>query len=131
MVPNVLKNFGLKAAIEEIIRRFSKDNQITFNLQINKDVKIPKEKELPIYRIIQECINNAIRHGRSNKIQIEVLKKNGFTVKIADDGIGFDQLLLKHGLGLRNIEARAKSIDAVLNVESQVGKGTNIIITSL
>lgn len=131
MVPNVLKNFGLKAALEEIIRRFSKDSSIQFNLKMDKDVNIPDDSLLPVYRIIQESITNSIRHGHANKIQIELLKENGYLLKISDNGEGFDVSESKSGLGLRNIEARAKAIDATFHIESAIRKGTVVKIKSI
>lgn len=131
LVPSVLHSFGLKAAVEEIIRRFSKDDQIIFNLHIEKDISIDQENELAIYRIIQESITNAIRHGKATKIQIEFLNQNGFLLKISDNGKGFDVSQIKTGLGLRNIEARAKSIDATFNVQSTPNTGTYIVVKSI
>ena len=128
LVPNVLHRFGFRAAIEEVIRRFSGDNKIEFSLKIEDDTAINQDIHLPLYRIIQESINNAIRHGKADKIQVEIRTNGGLNLSIRDNGKGFNPDEIKAGLGLRNIEARAKSILANLKIISSPGKGCEIII---
>jgi len=131
LVPNVLKNFGMHASLEELKRRLEKVSDTQITLEVNEDIKFEDSIALSLYRIIQESINNAVRHGNAKNISINLNDTPDLFLCIEDNGQGFDVAQLKEGLGLRNIEARAKSIDAELDIESELGTGTKIIIRSI
>lgn len=130
LVPNVLKQFGLKASIEELKRKIEKSSEVKIEIQFNDQENIPGDETLSLYRIIQEGVNNAIRHGNATQVDIKYSSVVDFLqLSITDNGEGFNIDTNNPGLGLRNIEARAKSIDADININSDIGKGTSIIIT--
>ena len=83
-----------------------------------------------VYRIIQESLNNAIKYAQASNVNIEIkkdLKKVKFI--ISDDGIGFSKNEIEYGNGLNNIEKRAKDINATINIDSVLEKGTKIELT--
>ena len=87
-------------------------------------------KEMVLFRIVQESINNAIKHAHAKNIDISLLYDHlVFTLTIVDDGTGFeiDKLLAADtGIGLKNMKNRATLIGGTLHISSAPGKGTNI-----
>jgi PAS domain S-box-containing protein len=82
-----------------------------------------------IFRIVQEALNNAIRHGRAKKIEIEFKKKdNHISLQIADNGCGFPKKPNIRGMGLNIMKYRASIIGASFDLESKTGKGTSITL---
>ncbi len=91
---------------------------------------IGAEKKLLVFRIVQEAINNAIKHGKAKSIRIAlVYNPEGLSVEIEDNGLGFDvgKMDDSKGLGLHNMHVRAKMLGN-LNINSEPGKGTFITI---
>ncbi|MBL7754109.1 MAG: sensor histidine kinase, partial [Chitinophagaceae bacterium] len=85
--------------------------------------------EIVVYRIIQECVNNVIKHSKANKLDISILKdEEGLRVTIEDNGIGFNKANLENpsGIGMRNIQARVDYLKGNLDIDTQPGKGTLI-----
>ena len=130
LVPNVLKQFGMRSALDELKRRTEKTSDIAIQLDIQEEITKDEQAQLSVYRIVQETINNAIRHGGAKNIKITLKWKNKLFLQIQDDGMGFDTSQKNQGLGLRNIEARAKSIGAKLEIKSEPGKGTAVYVKS-
>ncbi|MBK6264760.1 histidine kinase [Marivirga sp. S37H4] len=84
------------------------------------------ENKVILFRIIQECINNTLKHSEAKQIKF-VIERDQHLL-IADDGKGFDQGQAKNGLGLVNIQERAKIIGVDLTIKSSMGNGTQIDI---
>jgi len=95
---------------------------------------LESQKEILLFRIFQESINNVIKHAAANKISVNLLFSETLVIfKIADDGKGFDEELMKKTkksqAGIKNIMKRASLMDATATVESKINAGTQIIIT--
>lgn len=92
-------------------------------LELNKDQK------LVLIRVIQECLNNAIKHAHPDKITIQ-LYKNGTSrkIEINDDGKGFDTKQASSGSGMFNLNKRMETIGGKFHLTSEVGKGTQITL---
>ena len=120
--------------LSEIITKLIDDNAVVtktiFDLTIDKYIdweEVSGEIKINIYRIIQETIHNVNKYAKAEKCFIMLLKTNeNITVRIWDDGIGFNQEIVKKGIGLKNINKRAKTMNAQLKIESEIGKGTHI-----
>lgn len=83
------------------------------------------QKRVVVFRIIQECLNNILKHASANQVIISISKKDGKEVlEISDDGIGFVETGIQAGSGLMNIRQRAALIGGEVQWESHVGKGT-------
>jgi signal transduction histidine kinase len=83
--------------------------------------------EEELYRIVQEALNNAVKHAKAQKITIKFrFEERRFCLEVRDDGSGFDQGIARQsgGMGLRGIEERIQRIGGQLIVESVLGKGT-------
>lgn len=102
----------------------NRDLNINWNL-VNDDIKIN------IYRVIQEALQNSIKHAKAKTICVELKKdKDNIYLKIEDNGKGFDtDKLKKNGIGLTNMLARVKTLGGDFTIKSNLGKGTEIKIT--
>ncbi|BAV07009.1 Signal transduction histidine kinase [Filimonas lacunae] len=97
--------------------------------------KLSSGKEVVVFRLCQEALNNIVKHSNAKNVTVIVSYSDGFlTVKISDDGVGFDLILAdrlsveKESTGLHNMSSRAKLIDAEFKIKSFPGKGTDVEI---
>ncbi|TMM32473.1 sensor histidine kinase [Polaribacter aestuariivivens] len=133
LLPPILEKFGLKDAIEELADSFnnSKKINIKYNLEYSKAYLTP-QKELHLFRIVQELINNSVRHGKAKNsiLNINCTPKN-LLFSYADDGCGFDVKSQNHqkGLGMKNIESRVAILKGNYAIETALNKGFKIKIT--
>ena len=101
--------------------------------QKGDEINIPDQKKLVIFRIVQECLQNIIKHSNANQIHVTFdYQKDQLIITIIDNGKGFDPATpdTKDGQGLQNIINRAVMIGGAAKIISQLGDGTTIIITS-
>ena len=130
--PVMFERIGLKIAVEQMVFRIQENNDFMISTELNYSECLPKNTELQLYRIIQECINNIIKHANAfaGLIKIEE-NKNKLIVTIKDNGKGFnvDQKLRDiNSFGLHNIKERAKSIGGKTFITS-TKEGTTIQIS--
>lgn len=128
LLPPTLENFGLREAIRELCDAYPKEGapEIHFELVQNDPVPVDKAVELGLFRILQELLNNSIKHSGASHIGINLwLKPGGITLHYRDDGRGFDpaQISKRSGLGLQNIESRANMIGAAYELLTEPGAG--------
>lgn len=132
LVPNTLERRGLLEAIRELMHQVKTRQPVNIQLYVVKDIKVPKEKEIHVFRMIQEIVHNTIKHADANNLQIGLSEENGHLLcLIKDDGRGFDKekvLSDSAGLGLRSLESRCEILNGVLTCESTPGAGTNYFI---
>ncbi|WP_170971201.1 sensor histidine kinase [Ilyomonas limi] len=122
---------GLIGAIEYEFDLLKKSGAFATSLIIEGEpYTFPDQKELILFRIFQEVINNIIKHAQASLIQVRVcFCIDKFMLEINDDGQGFDvNNTTNNGLGLKNIRNRSQLIGALHNIDSQPGKGTMIKI---
>lgn len=131
MMPNALLKSGLASGIRDFINkldaRILKINLFTEGLDHHLDENI----ELVLYRIIQECVNNVIKHAKASSLDITIIKdENELSVSIEDNGIGFDTSDKNkfEGIGLKNISTRIQYLKGTVEWDSSIGKGTAIVI---
>ena len=134
--PYQIERLGLSRAIQSIVERASKSTNIVFTKSIDKIDKLVKpEVEINLYRIIQECINNILKHSKATEVILNVSKgSDNISILISDDGVGFDQNKVRsdpagHGFGLRGIAERVKLFDGRFNIQTAPGEGTDYNIT--
>lgn len=127
LIPPSLQEFGLLKAIREYASKYSVSK---FEIVEKTDLPgISQELQLELFRISQELISNAIKHGAADKMKI-VFSYESKLLKIifTDNGKGFDTKFHSNGMGLRNMQGRIKSHNGAIKIESQIGKGTSIKI---
>jgi len=129
--PPELQN-GLIPGIESLFDRISSLNNISFDIKLDKEIDFNTFKEVEIYniyRIIQEFVNNSLKHSKCSKIVCSILKqKNTIKIVLNDNGVGFDYESVQKGLGLQNIQNRAKIANVALDYTSKINVGTQIEI---
>jgi signal transduction histidine kinase len=120
-----LKNFVNQLNIKESI-----DVQISDALEQKLNtIRFTALEGIQIYRIIQESLNNAIKHAEANQITISFdYKHNQLIIKIEDDGKGFDLDKVKLSNGIINLQKRSDKLKAKLDIQSQLNKGTKILL---
>jgi PAS domain S-box-containing protein len=132
LMPKTIQDFGIKAAILLLLSnaKLAYSYQINTHFNFENDRFSPKT-ETNLYRIVQEALNNIIKHAAAKTIFIQMIKSDdNLSITIEDDGIGFDKekIQMKEGIGLKNIENRVFYLNGKLTVESSPGKGTLIVI---
>ncbi len=130
--PSILNDFGFVAGVRELAQRLSAPPLFHIHAEVsNKANKLPEDIQLPVFRIIQELINNAIKHARAKKVQINLCTKGGeLDLSVMDDGKGFnkDKVFLK-GSGLRGIRNRVFMLNGKFDIQSSPQSGTYIRIS--
>lgn len=131
MMPITLSKYGLHTALEELVDKYSFDGKPTVIYQafgINHSSR--SDLDLFVFRIIQELINNAIKHADADEIIIQInYMGDKMIITVEDDGNGFEYDFVKsNGMGLKNIDFRVKYLRGVLSVESSPGNGTITVI---
>jgi signal transduction histidine kinase len=133
--PYQIDRLGLKKSLESIINRAAQTTTISFTSDIDPiDDLIPKEMEIHVYRIIQECVNNIIKHAHATAGKVTIKRwYNRLNIDVEDNGTGFDVSLQRtqneRGIGLQGIIERTRFIGGTMRMESDTGKGTRVLIT--
>ncbi|MBD9356447.1 sensor histidine kinase [Methylomonas albis] len=127
--PLVLTELGLKATLEEMVNHWSERNadlQLTIRCSDAVD-GLDKNLTIQVFRVIQECLTNVVRHAQAHKVSIDLEKLDQphicLQLKVQDDGRGCDLQTTSQGFGLLGIKERIKSLDGELQVSSQPGAG--------
>ncbi|PLW92225.1 MAG: two-component sensor histidine kinase [Marinilabiliales bacterium] len=124
--PKILERYGLEKATRMIAESMNPNNKIEYSIVFDTHgIRLPNKTELALYRIICELINNSVQHSGAKKINISLIHRaRMIELRYSDDGKGFFPENAKgKGMGLDNIESRARSIDAQSNIFSKPGKG--------
>jgi len=121
-----ISNFIEKAGIAS--------NEIIFNFSVAetvcKEAKFTSVQGMNIYRIIQEAVNNALKHANATSVSVHIDKKDAiYHIRIKDDGKGFDVAQTASGNGLHNIEKRARELEGRVAIASEKEAGTTIEIS--
>jgi signal transduction histidine kinase len=124
-------DLGIVDSINDLIENIHLTRKININLQIDETIEnhLDGNHKLTIFRILQESLNNVIRHAKANRVTISIqLQKNRIGLIIKDDGIGFSQDSIKKGAGLKNITNRVYLINGDFQINSKPGHGCEILI---
>lgn len=135
LYPYQLERLGLTKALESITERALKSSEIKFTKEIETiDNIFSHDGEINIFRIVQECINNIVKHSGAKRASLKI-KNTGrdLLITISDNGKGFDvnEILSdksKTGIGLINMKERLKLLDGIFEIKSAPGKGTKFKI---
>jgi signal transduction histidine kinase len=123
----MLDDLGLAPALNWHARETSKRTGL--NVVVSADDAIdslPDEHRTCIYRVVQEAVNNAVRHANARTVEVAVRKeRQKVNVTVQDDGAGFDTRFMR-GLGLLGMEERVRRMGGRLKIRSEPGRGTLI-----
>jgi signal transduction histidine kinase len=134
LYPNELERYGLENAVEILSKQISDEFGIFMSCDLaGIDNKTSKSNKINLYRIMQEFVNNSIKHAQSKAIRItSQLKNSSIQLVLQDNGIGFDVNQVNNtankSFGLLNIEERIKMMNGQLTYETSPGHGTKFII---
>lgn len=133
MMPEALVKFGLDTALKDLCNDTQQSGALEVRYQsINmENAEVDQTTSITIYRIIQELINNVMKHAGARAAIVQVSKTNGaISITVEDDGKGFDSSILNksRGIGWSNIQSRVEFLKGKLDVQSAPGKGTSVHI---
>lgn len=133
MMPEALVKFGLDTAIRDVCNDINKSGalHVTYQSIGLETAQVDQTKSVTIYRIIQELLNNAMKHAAAKNVLVQVSHTNNqLAVTVEDDGKGFDPSILKRskGIGWSNIQNRVEFLKGKWDVDSRPGKGTSVNI---
>ncbi len=128
--PAALDSLGIVAALQWYTRQCAERAGLEIKFSgPDKFERLPMETELILYRVAQEGITNAIRHGKAQAIEIILERKsNTIQLTIKDNGKGFNPVATNHGLGLVGIRERVELLDGNFSVKTTPGSGTQLLI---
>jgi signal transduction histidine kinase len=132
IMPNMLIKNSLSDALRDLISKTNSPKlQIDLKMEGLKN-DLNQNIQVVMYRVIQECINNTIKHAKANRVEISLIQSNTMIKAIfKDDGVGFNPLKISSkndGLGLDNIKSRIDMLKGDLKIKSAEGQGTSIVM---
>ncbi len=130
LLPPIIDKFGLDAGIKELVEDLNKTKKVKITYTNHLDLNsLEVTKHLHVFRILQELINNSMRHGQASEIHIEMalLEQNRMLI-YTDNGKGFDidDHENQKGLGMKNIESRVAYLDGTYTIFSEINKGIKV-----
>lgn len=135
MMPEILVKYGLDAALKEFCAEIDRSGVLHVNYQSvgMQKADIPQTTSIAIYRIVQELLNNAMKHANAKNVLVQLHQSDQeklLAVTVEDDGNGFDTNLLAKadGMGWHNIKNRIEFLKGKVDVQSGAGKGTSVMI---
>ncbi|MEP1034071.1 sensor histidine kinase [Ekhidna sp.] len=128
MMPIILKKYGLKHAITDLFEKVSSDD---FEAAISRwdDPDLDDTRALMLYRIVQELLNNSIKHAEASSISFSIQKGDAeLVMEYVDNGKGYPPHILKRsdGMGLLNIKNRSQAIGAILTFSNREDGGSKV-----
>jgi signal transduction histidine kinase len=128
MMPGLLTKLGLYEAVEDLFEQIDENTALKAICEISgdHDERLPENKEIMLYRIVQELTNNTLKHAQAENIALRVSVVPGSMEMVyTDDGKGFDydKKLENESLGLKSIQSRVNFLNGFLTVDSKPGQG--------
>jgi signal transduction histidine kinase len=125
--PGNLEQDGLVRALKTHSAALQGRIGLPIVVESDLDERLPLAIEETLYRIAQEALHNIVKHAAAKQVRLEIRRRDGVTLAVADDGKGFDQDAVPDGhLGLAGMRARSDRIGARFTCRSRPGRGTTI-----
>jgi len=132
IMPGTFIKYGLIVSINELVNIINETNKIEVNFRnVGIESRYNENLEISVYRIVQEALNNILKHANANMININLSQENKLlALSIKDNGKGMDNIELykNKGLGWKSIFSRVQMLNGNINVITGINKGTNINI---
>jgi len=130
LMPEALMKLGLQQALQDYCEGLSEGQPFVINSQFHGlEKRMDAATEVVVYRIVQELLNNAVKHSGASTILAQVMRQeNNLTITVEDDGKGFDKEAVVQGAGLKNIRSRVDYLKGQLDIQTKDGKGTSVHI---
>lgn len=130
LTPGVLEDFGLRIALESLLKRLTPAGlPVRLHLAGLDGERLPAAVEITVYRTVQELLNNVMKHAQPTEVEVHVAREDGrLFVSVEDNGHGFDPANLAEqpltGIGLAGVRNRVALLGGQLSVTSRLGQGT-------
>ena len=116
-----------------MINKINEASNVVFEYEIdNIDHTLPKDQEINCYRVLQELLNNIIKHSNARAGWVKIIRLNkSIVIHEEDDGVGFDYESVKsesRGFGLSGVKERTDILKGKLEIETAINRGTNVVI---
>jgi signal transduction histidine kinase len=132
MMPGLLTKYCVLDALEDLIEQVEEMKDIHASMIVEGEQRRLKENtEIMVYRIIQEMVNNTLKHANAKNIRLEIeLDAERMTVDYKDDGKGFDaeEKIKAKSIGLTSIQSRVKFLNGAVTIQSERNKGSHFSI---
>jgi signal transduction histidine kinase len=128
--PSALDDFGLVAALERLVETFRESTAIAVDFEAAFTDRLPPDVETALYRIVQECLTNIVKHARASRVSIVIARKpSSVSAVIEDDGVGFEPGTVREGgLGLVGMRERVGLLGGRMTIESSPEAGTTCFV---
>lgn len=121
----ILEIHGLEGALKSLCSSVSHQHRIAVELHAEAVPELPGEINLCLFRVVQEAINNAVKHGHARSVDVFLQTEvDGLSLKVRDDGAGFDPARPANGLGLASMHERLRFVGGRLEIRSRPDEGT-------
>ncbi|MDR2207222.1 MAG: histidine kinase [Flavobacteriaceae bacterium] len=132
MMPETLVKFGLQKVLQDYCNGLNASQNLIINTNFHGlEQRIDSTTEMMIYRIVQELVNNAVKHSAASSILVQVTRHEKLlSATVEDDGKGFDisAAEIKNSAGMQNIRSRIDYLRGKMDIQSQPGKGTSVYV---
>lgn len=133
LMPRVIDDMGLVSAVEALVSDVSDSTGMKVDFLVNLESELDEKMKITIYRVIQELVNNTVKHAKAKDLIIQLLEYPEYiSLMVEDNGVGFDKEAVtdeKDCFGLRSLESRVNAAGGTLEVDSKPGSGTNVFIS--
>ncbi|WP_223652917.1 PAS domain-containing sensor histidine kinase [Hymenobacter psoromatis] len=130
LTPSILEDFGLAVALQELVSRIPASLAVDLNLR-GLDQPLPALLATAVYRIVQELVNNVMKHAQAQEVFVEVSREDHQVyISVEDDGVGFDAggAAARTGIGLAGIRTRLGLLGGTFSSQSRPGQGTSFLL---
>lgn len=119
-------------SVEDLLKSIESSSQVHCNLEFTTDLewdRLNSEVKINIYRILQEALQNCIKHALAKNIKVTLAGNDrDILVRVEDDGVGYKVKNEKKGIGLKNITSRVRKMNGTVDIKSKIGKGTTLMV---
>lgn len=129
LMPDMLLQGGLAEAVFYFCNSLQQNTGLIFSCQQYDEIaRMQPEFELSVYRIIQELLQNVIKHAQATKVMVQLSRplEETLAITIEDDGVGFDAKDQHDGMGLKSIRNRVQAMGGIIDLSSDIGNGTMV-----
>lgn len=124
---SALQHLGLAIALNNLCHSIAHQHHIVVDFSSDDIQGLPPDVNLCVFRVVQEALSNAVRHGKAKRIRVLLHKEEDqLTLNVSDEGHGFDPAVASGGLGLLSMLERVRFMGGSVLVKSQVGHGTQV-----
>ena len=129
MMPEELTRFGLISALESLVQSIQSLKLQSEFIHYGMTERIEPAKEVHIYRIVQELVQNVSKHAQAKSLLLNLTRQDHhLNIMIQDDGVGFDKSKSQKGMGLKSIQSRLEYLKGKLFIDSYPGEGSTVVL---